>query len=150
MAKYTYVPDQGSIYDIKGVRLEWYQGINNFFTRGAYLDLYNRSIATPTQADTANATIPEGSYNVIVTNTGATTDITIRLPIATKGLEFKFRVVASHFITVRPSTTGSDIIEGGTHTNGIQSNTPFAYLHLICVVSGVWDIIINKLTWTIV
>lgn len=146
MINFTYVPDQGNFNSVDKLRLEWYQGVNNFFTRGGYRDLYNRSQGTPVAAYTANTTLTASNYNNIIVNTGASADENLILPPAVPGYEIRFRVVAAHYMAVYAN--GSDTIEGTTAGHAIRSNTPVSLIHLTCCVSGLWDIETVKGTWT--
>lgn len=83
----------------------------------------------------------------VITNTGSTSAITCTLPTALRGKCFEFAVVVPLNITIRPETTGTDIIRHAT-SNRIDSTTVGSIIKLLCIVDGIWDVAYENGTWT--
>lgn len=100
---------------------------------------------------TSNTTL-SSNYNCgYITNTGATTDITLTLDSATVGKSYTFAVIASFNVTVQ--ATGSAVIRNVsniTSVNGtISSKTVGCILTLTCLSTNIWSVENISGAWTI-
>lgn len=82
----------------------------------------------------------------IFTNEGATSSITITLPLSSVGQRYRFAVVAPFPLTVStyPSVPQEIIRRVGGTSTSLSSSQVGSYLELVCIKTGEWLVTVNN------
>ena len=115
--------------------------------------MYSGALHRVVPVATGTATATAAYSGSIYTNTGATAAVTVALPAATPGLEFRFYVTAAYELRIDPA--GSETI--GLPSSGVQqaagkyltADAAGEYLHILCAVAGKWETLNYRGTWTV-
>lgn len=107
-----------------------------------------RSSITP---KTGDYTVLTTDSNTVITNTGASGQITASLPAATVGIKVNVAVTVAQNLVVDAAGTDTIRINSSVTTAGgnLTSNTIGNTLIITCVKSGEWFVMNHEGTWTV-
>jgi len=101
---------------------------------------------------TASDTLTTAENGTLHTNVGATGTITLTLPAATLGLNFRFYVGAAYELRIDPNGTELMSLPAtgvpGAAGKYLVADLAGESLHLVCAVAGQWAVYGTVGTWT--
>lgn len=92
---------------------------------------------------TANVTLTAADTGAICTTDGATSAVTVTLPVAVPGMTYDVLVGANYSVSVK--TGGTDLFRNGKAT--ISNSDKGSWLRLVCAISGYWEMDTVQGTW---
>lgn len=104
------------------------------------------------EAHTADDTLLTTENATLHTNTGASAAITLVLPAATVGLQFRFAVGAAYELRIDPAGTETISLPSsgvpGAAGKYLTADAVGETVHLVCAVAGNWNCFGYTGTWT--
>ena len=104
------------------------------------------------EAKTANYTATTSDTGKIFTNTGASGAVTITLPAATVGLNYRFAVGAAQQLRIDPNGTETISLPStgvpGAAGKYLVADAVGETVHLVCAIAGNWAVFGYTGTWT--
>lgn len=146
-----YFQDQGNITAISQIKMQWFTGINKFFTgmadqlSGGYSDLFNRSQRRYVDSQ-GDYVIGPSDFDKTFVSAFPTGSRVVSLPEALPGLAYWFRCIDGRPIEVQP-TGGTDGFFGLTIGTSLTSTVDGSLMLVMCNTVTVWDTPIKIGTW---